>query len=113
MIELNAGSSNFVEINLEHIWQPTVPPTYITYIAGHYNPSVRIMEIVSNTTYVVRVNFIHKWRNLQFNIDSKRLFEKLFMTISVDSQSFCQQSAERKSPQKYFSYFCFDVWPGT
>ena len=25
----------------------------ITYIIGHYNPSIRIIDIVSHTTYVV------------------------------------------------------------
>ena len=33
-----------------------------TYILGYYNPSVRIIYLVSHTTYVVFVNFIHKWR---------------------------------------------------
>ena len=28
-----------------------------TYIIGHYNPSVRIIDVVSHTTYVVCVNF--------------------------------------------------------
>ena len=37
-----------------------------TYIIGHYNPSVRIIDLVPHTTYVVCVNFIHKWRDLQF-----------------------------------------------
>ena len=36
-----------------------------TYIIGHYNPSIRIIDPVSHTTYVVCVNFIHKWRDLQ------------------------------------------------
>ena len=36
-----------------------------------------------------------------------RFFEKLFMAIFIDSQSFCQKSAERKSPKKYFSYL---IW---
>ena len=36
------------------------------YIIGHYKPSVRIIVLVSNTTYVVCVIFIHKWRDLQF-----------------------------------------------
>ena len=27
------------------------------------------------------------------------------MAIFIYSQSFCQKSAERKSPKKYFSYF--------
>ena len=79
-----------------------------TYIIGHYNPSVRIIDLVSHTTYVVCVNFIHKLRDLQFKVDFERqvfVFEKLFMAILVYSQSFCQKSAERKSPKKYFSYF--------
>ena len=79
--------------------------TYI-YIIGHYNPSVRIIDLVSHTTCVVCVNSIHKWRDLQFKVDSERqLFEKLFRAILFYSQSFCQKSAERKSPKKYFSYF--------
>ena len=43
-----------------------------TYIIGHYNPSVRIMDLVSPTTYVACVNFIHHWRDLQFKVDSER-----------------------------------------
>ena len=46
--------------------------SYITYIIGRYNPSVRIIDLVSHTTYVVCVNFIHKWRDQQFNVDSER-----------------------------------------
>ena len=47
--------------------------TYIhTYIIGHYNPSSRIIDGVFHTTYVVCVNFIHKWRDLQFKVDSER-----------------------------------------
>ena len=34
-----------------------------TYIIGHFNPSVRIIDLVSYPTYVLRVNFIHKWRD--------------------------------------------------
>ena len=36
-----------------------------------------------------------------------RFFEKLFMVVFIDSQNFCQKSAEKKSPKKYFSYFIF------
>ena len=38
-----------------------------SYIIGHYNPSVRIIRLVSRTTYDVCDNFIHKWLDLQFN----------------------------------------------
>ena len=49
-----------------------------TYIIGHYNPSVRIIDLVSHTSYVGCVNFIQKWRQ----VDSERqIFEKLFMAI--------------------------------
>ena len=43
-----------------------------TYIIGHYNPSVRIIAPVSHATYFVCVNFIHKWRDLQYKVDSER-----------------------------------------
>ena len=33
-----------------------------TYIIGHYNTSVGIIDLVSHTTYVVCFNFRHKWR---------------------------------------------------
>ena len=70
--------------------------------------------LASHTTFVVCVNFIREWRDLQFNVDSERqIFEKLFRGRFIYSQSFCQKSAaERKSPKKYFSYFVFDNWPG-
>ena len=48
------------------------PKILHTYIIVHYNPSVRIIDLVSHTTYVVFVNFIHKWRDLQFKVDSER-----------------------------------------
>ena len=38
-----------------------------TYIIGHYNPSVRIIDLVSHTTYIVCVNFY----NLKFKVDSE------------------------------------------
>ena len=49
-----------------------VEVTYIHIHNWHYNPSVRIIDLISHTTYVVCVNFTHKWRYLQFKVDSKR-----------------------------------------
>ena len=52
------------------------------YIICLYIPSVRITNLASHTIYVVCVNFIHEWRDLQFKVVSERqTFEKLFMTI--------------------------------
>ena len=75
-----------------------------TYIISRYIPSVRIIDLVSQTTYVVCVNFIHKWRNLQFKVDSERpiVWETIHGNF-IYSQSFCQKYAERNSPKKYFS----------
>ena len=44
----------------------------ITYIIGHYNPSVRIIDLVSHITYVVCVHFIHKLRYLHLKVDFER-----------------------------------------
>ena len=48
--------------------------TYVinTYIIGHYNPSGRIIDLISHTIYIVCVNIIHKWRDLQFKVDTER-----------------------------------------
>ena len=50
-----------------------------SHIIGYYKPSVRIIDVVSHTTYVVCVNFIHKWRDLQSKVDSeRRIFWEIF-----------------------------------
>ena len=49
-----------------------------TYIIGHYNPSVTIIDLVSHTTYVVCVNCIYMWRDLQSN-----LFRRLIARYSA------------------------------
>ena len=52
------------------------------YIIGHYNPSVRIIDLVSHTTYVVCFNFIHKCRDLQFKVN-KCYLEKYLGTPTI------------------------------
>ena len=50
-----------------------------TYIIDYYNPSVGIIDLVSHTTYVECVNFIHKWRDLQFKAtDMWQIFWETF-----------------------------------
>ena len=82
-----------------------------TYLIGYYNPSVSIIDLVSHTAYVVWVNFIHKWQDLHSltSTPNDRFFEKLFHGSFIYSHSFCQKSAGRKSPKKYFFLnFIFD-----
>ena len=48
--------------------------SYETYdkASGHYNPSFRIIDLISHTTYLVCVNLIHEERDLQFKVNSER-----------------------------------------
>ena len=65
----------------------------------HYSPSVRIIDLVSHTIYVVCVNFIHKWRDLHFKVDSERqIFWETFNGNFIYSQSF------------FFILFCCLAW---
>ena len=54
-------------------------------------------DLASHTTYIVCVNFIHKWRDLQFKVVSERqIFEKLFHGNLIYSQASCQKSSIRQ-----------------
>ena len=78
-----------------------------TYIIAHYNPSVRIIDLISHTTYVMCVNFKQQRCDLQIKVNSERqIFEKLFIAIFIYSHSFYQ-----KSVKKYLLYFVFNFWP--
>ena len=79
-----------------------------TYIIGHYNPSVRIIELASHTTYVVYVNFIHKWRDLEFKVDSEQQIFLILLTLRAFARNLLRGNRRRNT-----FVFCFDVWPGT
>ena len=84
----------------------TIFVTIHTYKIGHWKPSVRFIDLVSHTTYVVCVNFIPKCQDLQFKVDSERqFFWENFHGICIYSHSFCKKSAKRNSSKKYFLYF--------
>ena len=60
-----------------------------TYIIGHYNPSVRIIDLVSHTTYVVCVNFLYiSGGTYSLKLTPNDRFEKLFHGNFIYSQSF-------------------------
>ena len=72
----------------------------------YYSPSVRIIDLVSHTTYVVCVNFINKWRDLQFKVDSERqIFWETFHGNFYLFSEFLRGNRRRNT-------FRFDVWPG-
>ena len=60
-----------------------------TYMISHYNLSVRIIDLAFHTICGVCVNFINKWRDLQFKVDSEgQIFEKLFMAVWITLRVF-------------------------
>ena len=66
-----------------------------TYIIGHYNNLVRIIDLVSHAA-------TYNW----FKVDSEQQnFGETFHGNFYLLSEFLPESAERKSPKKYFSYF--------
>ena len=78
--------------------------TYI-YIIGRYSPSVRIIDLASHITYVVCVNFLHKWRD-QFKVDLERQILRNFSWQFYLQSEFLPEIAE-----EILFVFYFDVWP--
>ena len=73
-----------------------------TYIIGDYNPSVRNINLVSHTTYVVCVLILYI-NGGAYNLKSTpndRFLENLFLSDFLPKICW-----ERKSQKKYFSYF--------
>ena len=62
----------------------------------HYNPSVRIIDLLSHATYVVCVHFIHKWRDLQFT--------SLLITFRISFSCLAWDSNPRFSSNKPIHY---------
>ena len=81
-----------------------------TYIIGYYNPSVRIIDLVSHTTYVVCVNFIHKCRGTYSlkSTPNDRFLEKLFMAILFTLRVFARNllRGNRRRNTFLISFWC-------
>ena len=54
-----------------------------TYIIGHYNPSIKVIDLVSHTTYVVCVLILYLSGGTYSlkSTPNDRFFEKLFMAV--------------------------------
>ena len=78
----------------------------VTYVIGQYKPSVRIIDLVSHSTYVVCVNFIQKWRgtfSLKSTPKDRFFLRNFFMPGLITLRVFAEE---------ILFVFCFDVWPG-
>ena len=79
----------------------------------YYNPSVRIIDVVSHTTHVVYVNFKHEWRgiySLMSTLNNRflRSFSWQFVfTLRVFTEICWEEVAK-----EIFSYFRYDIWLG-
>ena len=88
------------------------PSNIHTYITAHYNLSVRIIDLVSHTTYVVGVNFIHKWLDLQFKANFERqIFLRNFRWQFYLLSEFLPEICWEEIAAEILFVFCFDVWP--
>ena len=72
----NIRNSNFTSKDrIQGVFPQTIYTIHIYYANIHnwsLQPFSHIIGLVSHTTYVVCVNFIHKWRDLQFKVGSER-----------------------------------------
>ena len=88
-----------------------------TYIIGHYSPSVRIIDLVSHTTYNVCVNFIHRWRDLQFNVglrttDFLRNFSwQFYLLLKVFARNLLRRNRRRNTFRISFCCLAWDSKP--
>ena len=81
-----------------------------TYIVCYYNSSVRIMDLVCHTTYVVCVNFIQTWAYSLKTSPNDKFFKKLFMAILLAFRVFTRNLLRGNQRRNIFSlYFCFNV----
>ena len=117
-----------------HIWQTNNCLNNYIYIAATYvvfiNPIDIFLDIhiyihnwplqtlsqdyglASQTTHLVCVNFIHKWRNLQ-STPNDRFLRNFFMAGLFILRVFGRNLLRRNCRRNFFSFiFCFDVWHG-
>ena len=75
--------------------------------------AVSIIDLVSHNTYVVCVNlYIHKWRNLQFKVDSERqIFWETFHENFILLSEFLPEICWEEITEEILFVFCFDVEP--
>ena len=110
--KLTSSQRNFKKILTSTIEKPTWHKciSYVRNVIGHYNPSIRIIDLASQTTYVVCVNFIHKWRDLQFNVDSEQqIFLRNFSwQFLFTFRVFARNLLRWHSLKEYFFIFYFD-----
>ena len=94
----------------------TIDKKYIhTYIINHYNLSVRIIDLVSHIIYIVCVNFIRKWRDLQSKVDSEwqSSWETFYGSINLIWEflpEICWEDIDEEILFIWKSALCLEPW---
>ena len=86
----------------------------VTYTIGHQNPSVRIIDLVFHTTYVVCVNFIHK-RLFKVNSEPQNFWEAfhaILFILRVFAKILLRGNRRRNIFCILFSYQAWGSNPG-
>ena len=73
-------------------------------------PFSKYYYLTSHTTYVVYVNFIHKWRDLQFKVDSNDRFLRNFSWQFYLLSEFLPEICSRLHIQNLLNFFFFFVF---
>ena len=84
-----------------------------THIHTHnwpLQPFSQDYDLASHTIHVVCINFTHKWRDLQFHIDSKRqiFWESFSLQVYLRSEFLPEIYGEKISEEIFFyiSFWC-------
>ena len=77
----------------------------ITWLVVTTLQSILLTQFLTSLMLCVLILYISGGTESLNSTPNDSFFEKLFMAVLIYSQSFCQKSAERKSPKKYFLYF--------
>ena len=90
-------------------WHEYIQVKFGQYIHTYiHNWSLQIFSsdcnLVSCPTYDVSVYFTHEYWKLKSTLLTNNFWET-FHGSFISCWSFCQKTAERKSPKKYFSHF--------
>ena len=83
-----------------------------TYIIDRNNSSVMIIDLDSHNSYVVCVNFMHKWQDQQYKVDSERqIFWRNFPLQFYLLSEFLPAICWDEIAEKMIFLFLFEMWP--
>ena len=68
--------------------------------------------LASQTTYVVCINFIREWWDLQFNVESDKFLRSFWRQFHLLSEFLAEINWEKILKEIFFFILSFDAWSG-